>query len=139
MFLDASIIVAILGKETDWEEQLAKVRAAETLYFSAVTRYEATLALARIYQMAKGGRTDPRAIIETESAFDSFIEDIAAEEIAISSAIGRGAVVAAQIFGKVAGHKAALNLGDCFSYAAAKSLGTGLLYKGNDFVFTDLG
>jgi len=45
---------------------------------------------------------------------------------------------AARTYGKIVGHRAALNFGDCFSCAAAKSLGVGLLYKGNDFAFTDL-
>ena len=35
-------------------------------------------------------------------------------------------------------HKAALNFGDCMSYALARSLDAPLLYKGNDFALTDL-
>lgn len=35
-------------------------------------------------------------------------------------------------------HKAALNLGDCCSYAAAKARGWPLLFKGNDFALTDV-
>lgn len=35
-------------------------------------------------------------------------------------------------------HKAALNFGDCMSYALAKSLDAPLLYKGNDFALTDI-
>jgi ribonuclease VapC len=29
-------------------------------------------------------------------------------------------------------------MGDCFAYALAKQLGAPLLYKGNDFVLTDV-
>ena len=36
------------------------------------------------------------------------------------------------------GHKAGLNLGDCFAYALAKSTGEALLFKGNDFGHTDI-
>ena len=36
-------------------------------------------------------------------------------------------------------HPAALNMGDCFAYACAKSNGAKLLYKGADFAQTDLG
>lgn len=36
-------------------------------------------------------------------------------------------------------HPAGLNLGDCFSYALAKSLNAPLLYKGEDFGRTDIG
>lgn len=35
-------------------------------------------------------------------------------------------------------HKAALNVGDCFSYALAKERGAALLYKGEDFTQTDI-
>ena len=35
-------------------------------------------------------------------------------------------------------HSAGLNLGDCFSYALAKSTGEPLLAKGSDFVGTDI-
>jgi ribonuclease VapC len=41
-------------------------------------------------------------------------------------------------FGKGSGHKAALNFGDCFAYALAKTTGETLLYKGNDFTHTDI-
>lgn len=35
-------------------------------------------------------------------------------------------------------HPAALNFGDCFSYALAKVTGESLLFKGNDFRKTDV-
>ena len=35
-------------------------------------------------------------------------------------------------------HPAALNMGDCFAYACAKSNGAMLLYIGEDFALTDL-
>ena len=35
-------------------------------------------------------------------------------------------------------HPAALNLGDCASYAVAKARGLPLLFKGDDFPRTDL-
>jgi ribonuclease VapC len=35
-------------------------------------------------------------------------------------------------------HRAALNIGDCFAYALARSTGESLLAKGNDFPLTDL-
>ena len=34
-------------------------------------------------------------------------------------------------------HKAALNFGDCFAYALAKTRDERLLYKGEDFASTD--
>ena len=40
-------------------------------------------------------------------------------------------------FGK-GNHPAALNFGDCFAYALARTTGESLLFKGNDFVQTDI-
>jgi ribonuclease VapC len=41
-------------------------------------------------------------------------------------------------FGKGSKHPAKLNLGDCFAYALAKLAGEPLLFKGNDFIHTDI-
>ncbi len=41
-------------------------------------------------------------------------------------------------FGKGSGHPAGLDLGDCFAYALAKDTGEPLLFKGKDFVHTDV-
>jgi ribonuclease VapC len=41
-------------------------------------------------------------------------------------------------FGKGSGHAANLNFGDCFSYAPARVKREPILYKGDDFVPTDL-
>ncbi|NBU25922.1 MAG: PIN domain-containing protein [Gammaproteobacteria bacterium] len=41
-------------------------------------------------------------------------------------------------YGKGNGHPAALNFGDVFSYALAKTRGLPLLYKGRDFAETDI-
>lgn len=36
------------------------------------------------------------------------------------------------------GHAADLNLGDCFAYALAKSRNLPLLFKGDNFIHTDI-
>ena len=41
-------------------------------------------------------------------------------------------------YGKGRGHRAQLNFGDCLSYAVAKQLDAPLLYKGDDFIHTDI-
>jgi ribonuclease VapC len=48
------------------------------------------------------------------------------------------AIAVSGIYGKIVAHKAELNFGDCFAYACAKSHKLPLLYKGDDFVHTDL-
>src|SRR5690349_4387451 len=47
------------------------------------------------------------------------------------------AVTAFRRYGK-GRHRAALNIGDCFSYALAVATGYPLLFKGNDFACTDI-
>ena len=49
----------------------------------------------------------------------------------------RAAIAAWRRFGK-GHHPAALNFGDCFSYALAKTSGTALLFKGDEFMQTDV-
>ena len=41
-------------------------------------------------------------------------------------------------FGRRSGHPARLNFGDCFAYALAVGTGEPLLFKGDDFVHTDV-
>lgn len=41
-------------------------------------------------------------------------------------------------YGRGSGHPARLNFGDCFAYALAKTTGEPLLFKGDDFVHTDI-
>jgi ribonuclease VapC len=52
--------------------------------------------------------------------------------------VGEIAAEAAIRFGRGSRHPARLNFGDCLSYAVAKHLGAPLLYKGDDFVHTDI-
>lgn len=41
-------------------------------------------------------------------------------------------------YGRGTGHRARLNLGDCLAYAAAVAHDAPLLFKGDDFVHTDV-
>jgi ribonuclease VapC len=41
-------------------------------------------------------------------------------------------------YGKGCGHRANLNFGDCFAYALAKAGNIPLLFKGDDFIHTDV-
>jgi ribonuclease VapC len=59
------------------------------------------------------------------------IEPVTAEQARIAREAYRD-------FGKGSGHPAQLNFGDVFSYALAKDTGEKLLFKGNDFIHTDV-
>ena len=137
MFVDASAIVAILGREPGHEEiEKRLVASEEKVFVSPLVTFEAAMALAR----KKTGDRKPSADLlhQARQAVGAFVEDVGAEEVSISPEIGRMAFDAGAVYGKAVGHAADLNFGDCFAYACAKALGTGLLYKGYDFLHTDL-
>ncbi len=69
---------------------------------------------------------------------DAFLtaNGIAIEPVTVTQA--RIAREAYRDFGKGSGHLAALNFGDCFSYALASEKALPLLFKGTDFGRTDV-
>ena len=60
------------------------------------------------------------------------------QPVAFTLPMYRMASDAFQRFGKGRGHPARLNFGDCQSYGVSKALDAPLLFKGDDFVHTDL-
>jgi ribonuclease VapC len=128
MFLDASVIVAIVVPEVDAVALAARVEMADRKFTSVIAVYEAVLGLARARSMP---------IFAAEEAVNRYLADIDAQIISISAEIGRGAIGAFERFGR-GRHPARLNMGDCFAYACARSLGVPLLFKGDDFSQTDI-
>ncbi|WJH40473.1 type II toxin-antitoxin system VapC family toxin [Aliirhizobium terrae] len=142
MFIDASVIVAILKPEADAEEQMARLdTAGGPFYVSPMVRMEASLSLARAKAEAVDakGKPTPEILRQSGAAVDQLIEALAAQDIPISSEIGMAARDVAARYGKLVGHRAKLNLGDCFTYACAASVGQKIAYKGDDFIHTDMG
>ncbi|MBA1142116.1 type II toxin-antitoxin system VapC family toxin [Mesorhizobium sp. CCANP35] len=138
MFVDASVIVAILNQEPGWEELIKRISGfSGLLCVSPLVRFEATQALAR----AGAGSRKPtaEALLHARDLVDRFIVEIDGENVTIDDDIGSRAIDASARYGKAVGHQADLNLGDCFAYACAKRRDLPLLYKGNDFALTDLG
>jgi len=122
--VDTSAIVAVMLKEPTHERLADVIARADACTISPVTLTEATMVLSRTFRNAK-------------SAIDAYLQD---------TGIGIGSINAAQAelardaflsFGK-GRHPARLNIGDCFSYAAAKALNAPLLYVGDDFARTDI-
>ena len=144
MFVDASIIVAILGREPDQLEIIKRLdNHRDGFFVSPLVRYEAVHALARqkiLKARSKAATRKPsrEEVEQAERAVDTFITELGADEIAISPAMGAVALAASKAYGKAVGHPAGLNFGDCFAYACAKALGVPLAYEGNAFALTDL-
>ena len=128
MFLDASVVTAIALSEPEAPIILEKIDTADSVYVSAIVVFEAAMALARVKGLSPEHASE---------LIDRIITELDARLVPIDGAMALEALKAASRFGK-GRHKAALNLGDCFSYAAADVLRVPLLHKGNDFSQTDL-
>jgi ribonuclease VapC len=126
MVLDTSAIVAILLAEPEREEFLAKIDIAERCFLSASTFVEAAIVMRRKKQ-EKG-----------MEELLHFQEIFAIELVPFDDEQALLAAKADWKYGKGRGSKASLNLGDCFTYALAKQLDEPLLFKGDDFVWTDV-
>lgn len=142
LFIDASVIVAILAREEDADALLDRLEAdGGPYYISSIVRMEATLALTR--RMAEATGKDKPATSQmmhkARSLVEQFAADLDCKEAMISGDIGSKALDAAMQFGKIMNHPARLNMGDCYSYACAKAYRTRIAYKGDDFTHTDLG
>jgi len=128
MFVDASALVAIAADESDGSTLALRLRQADRVHTSAMAIYEATLALARVQDLL---------IKDAQTALEQLVTAARAQVIPITAEIGRIAVDAFARFGR-GHHSARLNMGDCFAYACARSLGVPLLCKGDDFPQTDI-
>lgn len=125
--LDTSALAAVVFGESDAAQFVAAMRG----HVGDCQISAATLVEAGIVVEAKQG---PSATQDLRL----LIEHIGAEVVPVDAVAASVAVAAWQRFGK-GRHPAGLNFGDCFSYALAKTTGTSLLYKGDDFSQTDIG
>ncbi len=125
MILDSSAIVAIVRAEPGYEEVLAELEAADSVAIGSPTLVETGMVLT--------GRLglDARALLER------FVQDFGVMVIPFGEAHWREALDAFRRFGKKR-HPAALNFGDCLTYAVARLSDRPLLCLGNDFSQTDL-
>ncbi len=128
-FIDASAIVAINGGEEGWEVLADRLDEEEIRLWSAVSRWESAVALAK---RLKKSVSEADAILGDFAAFYRF------DLVSIGVHEGDLALDAFARFGKGSGHPARLNMGDCFAYACAKANKARLLYKGDDFARTDI-
>lgn len=140
MFLDSSVVAAVLLQEDDSPTLLKAMEAARgKLRFSPIVRMEAVLALVRrrVENRGQGSATAEDFALASELVTD-FIVALDAKEMHITTSMGEEAIRALAIYGKMVGHPAKLNMGDALSYACAKAFHVPLLYRGHDLAETDL-
>ena len=120
MIIDTSALIAVLFGEPDAEKFARAIIAADFRRVSAATFVEAAIVV-EAQTKSTGSRQ-----------FDAFVRRAG---ITIEPLTEEQAHIARQAFidfGK-GRHRAALNFGDCFSYALSKATGEALLFKGEDF------
>ncbi|CDX14350.1 putative enzyme [Mesorhizobium sp. ORS 3324] len=129
MFVDTSVVVAILAGEDDAAEWSSKIEKSPRRITSPLVMLEAAMRLSSLLAV------EP---IVAETAIEAFLREAEIEVVPIESGDAKLAIRAFSDYGKGRCHPAQLNLADCLSYASAKSRGMALLYKGNDFSHTGL-
>lgn len=125
MVIDTSALIAILLQEQDAVRLAEAIEAGSPLLLSAASLFEASMVIE-----SRKGEADGREL-------DLLIYRSGIEVVAVDQDQAETARQAWRRFGK-GRHPAALNYGDCFSYALAKSRRLPLLFRGNDFVRTDI-
>jgi ribonuclease VapC len=125
MVIDTSALVALLLGEHDRRKFAEAMSAAPRVLLSAGTLVEIGIVLMR------------HTVGDYEHRLDPFLERAGIQVVAVDYAQALLAREAYRRYGK-GRHPAALNFGDCFSYALAKATGDALLFKGDDFSKTDV-
>jgi ribonuclease VapC len=126
MIVDTSAIMAIWNREPEAGRVAAALAADPSPKMSAATLVELKAVLR--------GWTAPEDIRRLKKLFES----AGIEVVPFTESQATLAGDAYRDFGKGSGHRARLNLGDCFSYALAAETGEPLLFVGDDFTCTDL-
>jgi len=125
VIVDSSAILAIFFREKDAEVLLATILSADFAGIGSPTAAEAGLVLtSRINQNATGSLL-------------RFFRETGIEIVPFTDLHWQRAIDAYARFGK-GRHPAALNFGDCMTYATAALARQPLLCRGNDFRKTDL-
>jgi ribonuclease VapC len=126
VIVDTSALIAILRNEPEAAACARAIEGAGARRISAASYVEAAAVI--------DGSRDPIA----SRRFDDLIREAELVIEPVTPAQARIARDAYRDFGRGSGHPARLNFGDCFAYALAKDLGEPLLFKGDDFVHTDI-
>jgi ribonuclease VapC len=125
MILDTSALLAVLLREPEAERFVEEMEAAGVIRLSVVSYVEAAIFV------------DRRGDAVRRAMLDTFIEEFSIRLEPATVEQCRVARQAFSAFGKGT-HPAGLNFGDCFTYALARVMREPVLFKGRDFIETDL-
>jgi ribonuclease VapC len=125
MVIDTSALAAIFFAEPERQRFLNAITSADNRLLSAASMLETGIVLESRQGEAAGRE------------FDLFVVRANLQIVSVDAEQAELARSAWRRYGK-GRHPAALNYGDCFSYALAKSSDEPLLAKGTDFALTDI-
>jgi ribonuclease VapC len=123
--VDSSALVAVLFGEPGYLGLVDRMLAADHLRVGAPTLTETSLVF-----VGRGGRPNATPV-------EGLIAELGITVVPFGEVEARLAIEAFRKFGR-GRHRAALNFGDCLSYATAKSANDTLLFVGADFGKTDI-
>nr|VFJ54137.1 MAG: ribonuclease VapC [Candidatus Kentron sp. FW] len=126
MIIDSSAFLAILLGEAEQEDICLLIEEDTKSIMSVASYLEISI---KIHNMHDA---------ELISVIDEILNELGITLMLVSVEQALIAREAHKKFGKGMGHPARLNFGDCFSYALAKEMDLPLLFKGDDFIYTDL-
>ncbi|NDD69803.1 MAG: type II toxin-antitoxin system VapC family toxin [Synechococcaceae bacterium WB9_4xC_028] len=125
MVVDTSALVAILKVEPDASTLLHRLGNSGANRIATATLLEAQMVV--ISQLGEAGVPELELLMNRAQI----------QVVPFNADHMRWALHGWRHYGK-GRHRAALNLGDCFSYGLAKAMDTPLLFKGEDFQYTDV-
>ena len=125
MILDSSAILAILLGEPQAVHLMQRMQRAPLLAIAAPTLLETAMVISR------------RVTGDSRQILNDFVREFEVEVIPFTREHYDAAIDAFSRFGK-GRHPAALNFGDCMTYAAVRLSGLPLLFVGDDFSRTDI-
>jgi ribonuclease VapC len=126
LVIDSSAFIAILANEPETEQLIGALNETDTVLVSAATLHESFCVAGR-EALVDGRRRLDRMVKLLAPRIQPFDEEQLAAARQAYARYGRGSR-----------HSAGLNMGDCFAYALAKTRNLPLLFKGDDFIHTDI-
>lgn len=127
MVIDTSALIAIIKDEPERDIFLQAIQK-DSVRLMSVACYLETIEVFAV----RIAMDDPQKELDiTLADFGMIVSPVTVDQ-------GRIAASARLLYGKNRGHPARLNFGDCLSYALSKATGEPLLFKGNDFIHTDV-
>ena len=126
MVIDSSALLVLLLGEPETERFVAAIAADTERLLSAASYLETAIVMV--------SRFGPQGL----EKLDRLISELSIDIAPFNAEQARLGIASFQQYGRGTGHPAALNYGDCFTYALAKFTEHSVLFKGNDFSRTDL-